>query len=286
VSDQQLWLFPQPKPLRERLGDAFFRQIPPVPGVYLMCDGQERVLYVGQSGNLRQRLNSYKNIRPETHARKLVRLACHTEKIVWETCDSPEAARLRENLLLRHHRPKFNRMNVRPEAYGYIGFRASATQLELWLTNDMGSAAELFGAFKGQRRSAYGALYRLLHQVLLGPEVALSDLGRALRLAGRAAVPLPNTGGPSREGDWAAATRRYLSGESNELVEALRAALPPDPSLPLFWHQVQALDFETLAEFYERGPQRNSRLRAAFNISARPIGPAELDDLLVRFREK
>jgi hypothetical protein len=55
-------------------------------------------------------------------------------------------------------------------------------------------------------------------------------------------------------------------------------------ALPLFWQQVQALDLDTLAEFFQRGPQRNRQLRQAFDIPARLLAPAELDDLLVRFK--
>jgi hypothetical protein len=43
----QLWLLPPPRPLVERLGEAFFRQLPTGPGVYLMCSPTEGVLYLG-----------------------------------------------------------------------------------------------------------------------------------------------------------------------------------------------------------------------------------------------
>jgi excinuclease UvrABC nuclease subunit len=56
----QLWLFPPPKPLVERFGEDFFRALPPVPGVYLMCGATEGVLYVGKAKNLRKRLSSYR----------------------------------------------------------------------------------------------------------------------------------------------------------------------------------------------------------------------------------
>lgn len=46
--NQQLRLLPAPKPLSERLGPAFFRSIPRVPGVYRMFDEAEALLYVGE----------------------------------------------------------------------------------------------------------------------------------------------------------------------------------------------------------------------------------------------
>ena len=40
----QLLLFPDPRPLVERLGREFFRQVPETPGVYLMHGAADVVL--------------------------------------------------------------------------------------------------------------------------------------------------------------------------------------------------------------------------------------------------
>src|SRR3954464_3848013 len=101
VPERQLHLFDPPKPLVQRLGEDFFRAAPRAPGVYIMTGPNERVLYIGQSGNLRARLASYKNARPDRSPRKVVRLVRQVKSIVWERCENTEAARLRENELLR-----------------------------------------------------------------------------------------------------------------------------------------------------------------------------------------
>ena len=46
---RQLRLFAPPRPLVQRLGEAFFRAVPRAPGVYIMTCANERVLYIGQS---------------------------------------------------------------------------------------------------------------------------------------------------------------------------------------------------------------------------------------------
>jgi len=51
-------LFPDPRPLVERLGQDFFRHLTECPGVYLMRDAQDSILYVGKAKNLKKRLNS------------------------------------------------------------------------------------------------------------------------------------------------------------------------------------------------------------------------------------
>src|ERR1035441_8582387 len=84
---RQLHLFDPPKPLVQRLGEAFFRAAPREPGVYIMTGQNGLVLYIGQSQNLRQRLGSYKNARPDRAPRKIMRLVRAVESITWETCE-------------------------------------------------------------------------------------------------------------------------------------------------------------------------------------------------------
>jgi hypothetical protein len=45
----QMLMFPDPRPLVERLGREYFRQVPECPGVYLMRDAAEIVLLRRQS---------------------------------------------------------------------------------------------------------------------------------------------------------------------------------------------------------------------------------------------
>ena len=143
---RQLHLFDPPKPLVQRLGEAFFRAAPREPGVYIMTGQNGLVLYIGQSQNLRQRLGSYKNARPDRAPRKVIRLVRAVESITWETCDSPEGARLRENELLRLHRPKFNRLNTWPQAYSFIRLEYDEAALELSQTRDAMAGTGLYGA--------------------------------------------------------------------------------------------------------------------------------------------
>ena len=108
MSLSQLWLFPHPKPLVERLGDEFFRLLPPRPGVYLMCGPREGVLYVGKAKNLRKRLASYRVANPERFPRRMIRLLHRVTRIEWDECADDSSARFREEQLILVLQPRFN----------------------------------------------------------------------------------------------------------------------------------------------------------------------------------
>ena len=108
MSAGQLWLFPPPRPLVERLGEDFFRALPTGPGVYLMCGKSEGILYVGKARNLRKRLSSYRVANPERLPRRMIRLLHCVTRIEWDECASEEAARRREEALICVLMPKFN----------------------------------------------------------------------------------------------------------------------------------------------------------------------------------
>lgn len=105
----QLWLFPPPRPLVERLGTDFFRALPERPGVYLMCGAEAGVLYVGSAKNLRKRLASYRVANPERLSRRLIRLLHRVRRIEFDECADESAARAREESLICVLTPPFNR---------------------------------------------------------------------------------------------------------------------------------------------------------------------------------
>ena len=108
MSAGQLWLFPPPAPLVERLGREFFRALPSGPGVYYVCGEGEGVLYVGKARNLRKRLSSYRVANPERFSRRMIRLLHRVARIEWDECPTEEAACHREELLISVLMPRFN----------------------------------------------------------------------------------------------------------------------------------------------------------------------------------
>jgi predicted GIY-YIG superfamily endonuclease len=130
----QSLLFPDPRPLVERLGRDFFRQLPQRPGVYLMRDARDTVLYVGKAKNLRKRLCSYRVANPDRMPRRHLRLLRAVERIELQECPDEASALARESELLRTLKPKFNRAGTWPSKARFLVWRCDGPLLELAVT--------------------------------------------------------------------------------------------------------------------------------------------------------
>ena len=279
----QLRLFSAPKPLVERLGVDYFRRVPDAPGVYLMADECERLLYIGKAKSLRARLNSYRHVQPERVSRKVVRLIHAVRTIVWEICACPNTALLRENELLRLHKPKFNVMNTRPEHYVFIGVRVLVDGIRLRLTKlPLPMPGEtLHGAFKslGRVRAGFAALLRLLWATEKLP-VSVYDFPMPL-VAERCPKVFTLRMLRSDAVEVADLLRRTLDGRDDDLIQQFErvATLANDAALCL--QRLHEADVATLKLFHQFGPARNRSLRDVFVYEHDVIAQDELDDLLV-----
>jgi excinuclease UvrABC nuclease subunit len=279
----QLRLFPAPKPLVERLGVEFFRRVPDAPGVYLMADEFERLLYIGKAKSLRARLNSYRHVQPERASCKVVQLIHAVRSVVWEVCACPASALLRENELLRLHKPKFNVMNTRPEHYLFIGVRVAATELHLRLTKQpvRSTGETLHGAFKslGRVRAGFAALLRLLWAREHQPE-SVHNYPRLLVAEccpDRFCIQMAQ----SDAEQIAVLLRRMLDGVDDELISELTTTAPMPCESMLCQQRLHELETEALKLFYQFGPARNRNLREHCVYDSALIAQDDLDDLLV-----
>jgi excinuclease UvrABC nuclease subunit len=283
VDAVQLRLFPAPKPLVERLGVDFFRRVPDAPGVYLMSDERERLLYIGKAKSLRARLNSYRHVQPERASRKVVRLIHAVRSLVYEVCACPNSALLRENELLRLHKPKFNVMNTRPEHYLFIGVRESVDEIRLRLTKlpEALPGETLHGAFKslGRVRAGFTALLRLLWATEHLP-VSVYDFPMPL-VAERCPDSFVLRLVRSKSGHVADLLRRTLDGHDDEMIQQFQQVRTSLDGTAVSLQRLLEADVQTLRLFHQFGPARNRSLRDIFVYENTVIRQEELDDLLV-----
>jgi excinuclease ABC subunit C len=86
---------------------AILRQLPAIPGVYLMKGANGRVLYVGKADVLRNRVRSYFGSKAALDAR-ILRMVGEVADIEYIVTDTISEAFLLENNLIKEHRPRFN----------------------------------------------------------------------------------------------------------------------------------------------------------------------------------
>lgn len=162
VPASQTLLFPDPRPLVERLGEAFFRHLPERPGVYLMQDATGLALYVGKAKSLRQRLGHYRVANPDRMGRRHLRLLRQVVRIELQECPDEMAALAREAELLRTLKPKFNRAGVWPATPRFLVWRRAGPTLDLAITETPVMGWRVFGPFGSGIIFLRSALVRLL----------------------------------------------------------------------------------------------------------------------------
>ncbi len=171
----QILLFPDPRPLIERLGPEFFRQAPERPGVYLMRDRSNTVLYVGKARNLRKRLASYRVANPDRMPRRQLKLLRAVERIDLQECADESSALAKESELLASLRPRFNRAGTWPGTPRFLCWRVTETGLALAVTGAVRPEWDSRGPFGAAAIPLRAALIRLLW-CALAPERGLWGL--------------------------------------------------------------------------------------------------------------
>lgn len=171
----QMLLIPDPRPLDRRLGRKFFRQAPRRPGVYLMKDAGDRVLYVGKAKDLKQRLNHYRTVNPDRMPRRHLRMVNEVSRIEIQFCPTEAAALKHEKKLIRSLKPKFNRAGVWPAKTRFIVWRVMDDALEIAVREAPTADWQRFGPLGGGAAYLQRSLARLLWLAVNG-EKALSKM--------------------------------------------------------------------------------------------------------------
>ena len=94
------------------------KKLPKNPGVYLMRDKEDKIIYVGKAVNLKNRVSSYfRKTNKTDRILKMVSLIDHFEYIV---VDNEAEALVLECNLIKKHRPKYNVLLKDDKTYPYI----------------------------------------------------------------------------------------------------------------------------------------------------------------------
>lgn len=95
------------------------KKVPQTPGVYLMHDEHDDVIYVGKAVNLKRRVSSY--FRKSTkRSSKIESMVSKISRFEYILTDSELEALILECNLIKEYRPKYNTMLMDDKAYPYI----------------------------------------------------------------------------------------------------------------------------------------------------------------------
>lgn len=124
------------------------RKLPEKPGVYIMHDRTDAILYVGKAVNLRRRVHQYfvKKLNRGPKIEYMVTKIAYFEYIV---TDSELEALILENNLIKEHRPKYNTLLKDDKTYPYIKVTVGEAYPRVLFTRKLKKdGSRYFGPFK------------------------------------------------------------------------------------------------------------------------------------------
>jgi len=102
--------------LGETMLQEKIKTAPGCPGVYLMKDGNDRIIYVGKAKSLHARVRSYFG---GTDSRRMIPfLVSRIKDVEFIVTDTEKEALILENSLIKKHRPRYN-INLRDDKNFY-----------------------------------------------------------------------------------------------------------------------------------------------------------------------
>lgn len=93
-------------------------KIPDNPGIYMMKDEKDEIIYVGKAKNLKKRVNQY--FKSKNHASKIQNMIQNISAFEYIITDSEIEALMLEANFIKKYKPKYNTMLMDDKQYPYI----------------------------------------------------------------------------------------------------------------------------------------------------------------------
>ncbi|MDO5717016.1 MAG: excinuclease ABC subunit UvrC [Tissierellia bacterium] len=121
------------------------KKLPPKPGVYIMKDEKDTIIYVGKAKNLRNRVRSY--FQKNLGSRKVEALVKHIASFEYIIVDNEVESLILESNLIKTHRPKYNILLRDDKQYPYIKLTNEAFPRLVKVRELRQDGAKYFGPF-------------------------------------------------------------------------------------------------------------------------------------------
>ncbi|RBQ22521.1 UvrABC system protein C [Candidatus Methanobinarius endosymbioticus] len=118
--------------------------LPKKPGIYIMKDFKDSVIYIGKSKSLRNRVKSYFKDKYDTPKTKI--LMSHFNSLEYIITDSEKEALILEANLIKKHKPKYNIRLKDDKRYPYVKITDEEFP-RLIITRNIGKTDSYFGPF-------------------------------------------------------------------------------------------------------------------------------------------
>ena len=123
------------------------KKLPAKPGVYLMHDEKDNIIYVGKAINLKNRVRQYFQSSRNKGA-KIEQMVTHIRRFEYIVTDSELEALVLECNLIKEHRPKYNTMLMDDKGYPFIKVTVNEAYPRVMLARTMQKdKAKYFGPF-------------------------------------------------------------------------------------------------------------------------------------------
>ncbi len=231
-----------PRPEIQKILDA----LPTNPGVYLMKDERDHVIYVGKAVNLRNRVRSYFHA-PYGQDAKVWRLVERIGNIEFIITESELEALVLECNLIKKYKPHFNVRLKDDKRYPYIKVTWQEPFPKVYVTRRMDNdGARYFGPFTAvwAVHQTMDTLRKIFPYLTCDREITGKDRRACLYYDLHLCIA-PCIGASTRDEYRAMIDRlcKFLQGKTDEVTEAIRVKLD---------ESVNKLEFERAARYRDQ----------------------------------
>ena len=123
--------------------------LPRTPGIYIMKDRNGKVIYVGKSRSLKDRVSQYFHLSQDANI-KTVRMVSQVNDFETILCDTEIEALALENVKIKQYTPKYNILLKDSKSYPYIKITMNEQYPRISMTRKrMVDGAKYFGPYSG-----------------------------------------------------------------------------------------------------------------------------------------
>ena len=139
------------------------KKLPAQPGVYIMHDKSDAIIYVGKAISLKNRVRQYFQS-SRNHTEKIRQMVAHIDHFEYIVTDSEVEALVLECNLIKEHRPKYNTMLKDDKGYPYIRVSQEAfPRIQLMRKKKEKDRAKYYGPYtsSGAVRDSLDLLHKI-----------------------------------------------------------------------------------------------------------------------------